>query len=99
MAQISSVLNSLAKTLKLEIKHLKTVLDLEPMRGLQVPYLGYIEMQLKISENRAIDGDVLMLVVPDSPYCESVPVVIGTLHIDMLIKLATQEKLEKISHC
>ena len=42
--------------------------------------------------------DVLMLVVPDSPYCERVPIALGTLHIDMLIKLATQEGLEKISH-
>ena len=40
-----------------------------------------------------------MLLVLDSPYCERVPVAIGTLHIDMLIKLATQEELEKIGCC
>ena len=40
-----------------------------------------------------------MLVVPNSPYCERVPVAIGTLHIDILIKLATQEELDKIGHC
>ena len=40
-----------------------------------------------------------MLVVPDSPYCERVPIALGTLHIDMFIKLATQEELEKVGHC
>ena len=66
---------------------------------MQVPYLGYIEMQLKIPEGRGFDRDVLMLVVLDSPCCERVSVVIGTLPIDMLIKLATQEELDKIGHC
>ena len=92
-------MDSLAKTLKLDIKNLKTILDLEATGGLQIPYLGYIEMQLKIPEVRAFDGDVLMLVVLDSPYCKRVPVVIGTLQIDMLIKLATWEELETIGHC
>ena len=40
-----------------------------------------------------------MLVVPDSPYCGRVLIAIGTIHIDMLIKLATQEELGKLSHC
>ena len=40
-----------------------------------------------------------MLGVLDSPYCERVPIALGTLHIDMLIKLATQEELEKIGPC
>ena len=90
---------SLAKTLKLEIKSLKTILDLEGTGGLLIPYLGYIEMQLKIPEVKAFDRDVLMLVVLDSPYCDRVPMVFGTTHIDMLIKLATQEELGKLSHC
>ena len=89
----------MAKTLILEIKYLKTILDLEATRGLQVPYLAYTEMQLKIPEVRAFDRHVLMLVVPDSSYCQRVPVMIGTLFIDMLMKLATQQELEKIGHC
>ena len=40
-----------------------------------------------------------MLVVPDSPYYNRVPIVLGTIHIDMLIKLATQEELGKLGHC
>ena len=52
-AQISSITISLAKTLKLEIKSLKTILDLEGTGGSLVPYLGYIEMHLKIPEVKA----------------------------------------------
>ena len=40
-----------------------------------------------------------MLVVPDRLYCERVPIALGTLHIDMFIKLATQEELKRIGHC
>ena len=40
-----------------------------------------------------------MLVVPDSTYCNWVPIAIGTVHIDILIKLVTQEELGKLSHC
>ena len=42
--QLSSIIVSLAKTLELEIKSLKTILDLEGTEGLLIPYLGYIEM-------------------------------------------------------
>ena len=51
---------------------------------------------LKILEVKAFDRDGLMLIVPDSPYSDRVPIAIGTLHIDVLIKIATQEELEKI---
>ena len=37
-----------------------------------------------------------MLVGKDSPYGESVPVAMGTLHIDMVLDVATKEELENI---
>ena len=40
-----------------------------------------------------------MLVVLDSSYCNRVPTGLGTVHIDMPIKLNTQEELGKLSHC
>ena len=79
VAQISSITISLARTLKLEIQNLETILDLEATGGLQVLHLGYVEMLLKIPEARAFDRDVLMLVVLDSPYCQRVPIALGTL--------------------
>ena len=49
----------------------------------------------RFPEDKAFDRDVLMLGLPDSSYCNRVPVALGAIHIDMLIKLATQEELEK----
>ena len=54
--QISSITVSLARTLKLEIKNLKTKLYLEATGGLKVPYLGNVETQLKIPEVKALTG-------------------------------------------
>ena len=42
--QLSSIAISLAKMLELEIKSLRTILDLEGTGGLTVPYLRYVEM-------------------------------------------------------
>ena len=85
--------------LQLEIKHLRTILDLEGSGVLIIPYLGYMETRLQIPEVKAFDRDILMMIVPDSSFCNRVPITLGTIHIDMLIKLATQEELRKHSHC
>ena len=95
-AQLSSITNKRAKELGLEIKQLQTILDLEASGGGGVPYKGYVELNLDIPEVAKFKEDVLMLVVDDSPYGEKVPVAIGTLHIDMVLDLATKEELENI---
>ena len=97
--QILSISTALAKHLNLEIKNLKTILDPEATGGSQIPYLGYVETKLWIPEVKPFDRDILMLVLLDSLHSDQVPVAIGTLHIDMLIQLATQEELESIGHC
>ena len=43
-AQISSILDTFASKLGLEIKQLNTLLDLEPTGGGQVPYDEYVEL-------------------------------------------------------
>ena len=98
-AQLSSISISLARTLELEVKSSRTILDLEGIGGLTIPYLGYVETRLQILGVKVFDRDVLMLVVPDSSCCNRVPITLGTIHLDMLIKLATQEELGKLSHC
>ena len=65
-AQISSISDKFAKDLKLEVKKLETLLDLEPTGGGQVPYDGYVEVRLKTPNVQAFDLDVLMLVIPES---------------------------------
>ena len=67
------------------------------MGGLEVPYLGYVEAHLKIPEIRAFDLHVLLLIVPVSAHTQYTPITLGTLHIDMVIKLATKRKLENLN--
>ena len=95
-AQLSSITSKKARELGLEIKHLQTILDLEATGGGEVPYKGYVELNLDIPEVMKFKEDVLMLVVDDSAYGKRVPVAIGTLHIDMILDVATKEELEKM---
>ena len=62
-----------------------------------MPYLGYVEAHLKIPEIKAFDLDVLLLIVPDSAHTQYTPITLGTLHIDMAIKLATKKELENLN--
>ena len=82
--------------LELEVKSLKTILDLEGTGGLSILYLGYVEMHLWIPEVKVFDREVLMWVVADRSYFNRDLIALGIVHIDMLIKLATQEELGKL---
>ena len=93
-AQISSISDTFASKLGLKIKQLDTLLDLEPAGGGQVPYNGYVELRMRVPNVRAFDLDVLMLVIPESEYSRRVPVTIGTIHIDEIIDLITDEELK-----
>ena len=52
----------MGKKLKLEPKQLQSILWIEGSRGLEVPYLGYVEVHLRIPEVKAFDQDVLLLI-------------------------------------
>ena len=64
---------------------------------MEVPYLGYVEVHLGIPEVRAFDQDVLLVIVPNSTHTQSTPITLATLHIDMAIKLATEEELRNLN--
>ena len=68
-------------------------MQIEGSGGLEVPYLGYVEVQLEIPEVKAFNYDVLLLIVPDNAHTQYTPITLGTLHIDMAIKLATKKNL------
>ena len=87
----------MGKKLKLEPKQLQSILWIEGSGGLEVPYLGYVEVQLKIPEVKAFGQDVLLLIVPDSAHAQYTPITLGTLHIDMAIKLATEKELKTLN--
>ena len=96
-AQISAISKSMAKILGLPIRKLEALLDVEGSAGSDVPYLGYTELRLNIPEIAKFDHDMLMMVYPDSKYSHRVPVIIGTLHIDEALDLATYDELASLS--
>ena len=94
---MSAMVKSFAEELRLEIKPLKTILDIEGTGGGAVPYHGYVECPLQLPQIKKFDVDVLMLVINDSAYGMRVPIQIGTLHIDMALELATEAEMKKLS--
>ena len=52
-----------------------------------------MEVHLRIPEVKAFDQDVLLLIISNSTHTQYTPITLGTLHIDMAIKLATEEEL------
>ena len=81
----------------MEPKQLQSILRIEGSGGLEVPYLGYVEVQLELPEIKAFNLDVLLLIVPDSAHMQSTPITLGTLHIDMAIKMATKRELGNLN--
>ena len=72
-------------------------MQIEDSGVLEVPYLGYVEVHLKIPEVKAFDQDVLLLIIPDSAHTQCTPITLGTLHIDMAIRLATEKGLKNLN--
>ena len=96
-SQLSAISLEWVKKLKLKPQQLQSILQIEGSGGLEVPYLGYVEAHLKIPRIKAFDLDILLLIVPDSAHIQYTPITLGTLHIDMAIKLATKKELESLN--
>ena len=96
-SQLSSISLVWVKKLNLRPQQLWSVLQIVGLGGLDVPYLGYVETNLRLPEIKAFENDVLLLNVPDSAHTMYTPIALGTLHIDMAIKLATKKELENLS--
>ena len=95
-AQISAVSMVFVEHHGLPIWQLQQLLDFEGFGGVEVPYIGYTQLQLKIPGIKDYDKDILVFIQKDSKYSEQVPVVLGTLHIKDVIQSATKEELVKL---
>ena len=95
-SQLSSISLAWVKKLKLNPQQLHSVLQIVGSGGLEVPYVSYVEAQLRVPEVKAFDTDVLLPIVPDSTHIIHTPITLGILHIDMAINLATKMELEKL---
>ena len=94
-AQCSSITLDKVRELGLELKGLDT-LKLRGWGGVEAPYLGYTECRLEIPEIKGFNEDVLMLVVNDTEYGARIPVLLGTLHINMILDKATLEEIKNL---
>ena len=95
-AQISTVSMAFVERRGLPIWQLQQLLDFEGFGGVEVPYTGYTQLQLKILGIKDYDKDILVFIQKDSKYSEQVPVVLETLHIKDVIQSATKEELVKL---
>ena len=96
-SQLSSISLAWVNKLNLKSQHLQYMLQIEGSGGLDIPYLGYVDTHLGLPEIKAFDTDVLLLTVPDSAHTMCTPITLGTLHIDMTIKLATKKEFESLN--
>ena len=73
------------------INPLSDFIDIECADGQQLPYLGYIESNLAIDGVAAVKGidNSIFLVVPDSRYNTSVPILLGTNILTELMSMAS----------
>ena len=95
-ANISSILKSFVEKLGLPHRQLQQLLEIEGSRGIDVPYLGYTEVNFQVPGVKALNGDILVVIQNDSTYSSQVPITLGTLHIDMVIEKATTEELQNL---
>ena len=56
-----------------------------------------MEVCLRIPEVKAFEKDVLLLIIPDSAHTQYTPISLGTLHIDMAIRLTTEKELKNLN--
>ena len=92
-AQISAVSMAFTKCHGLPIWQLQQLLDFEGFGRVDIPYIRYTQVQLKIPGIQDYDKDILVFIQKDSRYSEHVPIILGTLHIKDIVELATREKL------
>ena len=96
-ANMSCITKQFTDELGLEIHSINKMFDIEGTGGGLVPYFGYVECRLNIPGIEAFDQDVLMLVINNSPYGARVPIQLGTLHLDMAMRLATDEETKRLN--
>ena len=70
--------------------------NIKGMGGQWVPYTGYVEALLQVPAVQSFDSNVLLVVLPNSHYGNRVPIISGTLHIDMLLEVASEAELNAL---
>ena len=77
----------------LKVHPLNRLLEVEGSRGSNIPYLGYVEVNLQIPGIEGYNEDILLLVIPTMTYAEKVLVMLGSKIIDRVMKMITEGEL------
>ena len=77
-SMINTISEKLAQSLGIDCQPLGGLLCVEAANGNFLQYLGYVEASIKLPSLENSTMDVLLLVVEDTRYNESVPVLIRT---------------------
>ena len=88
---MSTITISPARKMGLKIHNLENLLDIEGSRGVSIPSIGYVEVNLKIPEINAYD-DVLIMILNESRYGDIIPFAIGIIHIHAALKMITDDE-------
>ena len=71
-------------------------MEIEGSGGIDVPYLGYPEVNFQVPGVKELNEDILVVIQNDSVYISWVPITLGALHVDMVIEKATSEELQNL---
>ena len=81
-----------------EIQPLDHLVPIEGSRGVDVPYLGYVEVRMHILGNHFFDQDILTLVSPTTThYHQRAPIQVGSHIIDHVTNCISEDKLQSLS--
>ena len=81
-----------------EIQPLDHLFPIEGSGGADVPYLGYAEVRMHITEIHSFDQDVLMLISHTTTcYHQRVPIQVGSHIIDQVTNCISEDELQSLS--
>ena len=81
-----------------EVQPLDQLVPIEGSGGVDVPYLGYVEVRMHIPGISSFDKDVLMLIShTTSHYHRRVPIQVGSHIIDQVTNCITEDELQSLS--
>ena len=97
-AQVSTVNAEWCKQMGLEIQPLDSLLlEVSGHGGSQIPYLGYVEVNIQFPDIDGFERDELLLVIKQTEYSKKVPVAVGSKIIDRIAKTITKDNIELLT--
>ena len=95
-SQITMITCSFVRQLQLNVHDFNEVTQVDGTWGLTVPYLGYVEINLRIPQFPQYEETFLMLVILDSWYMYGIQIEIGTWVIWKVMWMVNEQNFNKL---